>query len=128
MLIIGDLNSYAKEDPIVTLRNAGYSDLVAAFGGSSAYSYVFDGQLGYLDHALANPTLTPQVTGVAAWHINADEVPLFDYNDEIRDAGEASFEAESDARPLYHADAFRTSDHDPVIIGLDLRNAGGPTR
>ena len=128
VLIIGDLNAYAKEDPIVALRNAGYSDLVAAFGGSGAYSYVFDGQLGYLDHALATPPLTPQVTGVAEWHINADEVPLFDYNDEVRDAGEASFEAESDTLPLYHADAFRTSDHDPVIMGLDLRKVVGPTR
>jgi hypothetical protein len=128
VLIIGDLNAYAKEDPIVALRNAGYSDLVAAFGGSDAYSYVFDGQLGYLDHALANLPLTPQVTGVAEWHINADEVPLFDYNDEVRDACEASFEAESDTLSLYHADAFRTSDHDPVIMGLDLRKVVGPTR
>jgi uncharacterized protein len=128
VLIIGDLNTYAREGPIVALRNAGYTDLVAAFGGSEAYSYVFDGQLGYLDHALADATLTPQVTGVAEWHINADEVPLFDYNDEVRDAGEAGFEEESDARPLYHADAFRTSDHDPVIIGLDLRKVVGPTR
>jgi predicted extracellular nuclease len=124
VLIIGDLNAYAKEDPIVALQNAGYTDLVAAFGGSAAYSYVFDGQLGYLDHALANPTLTPQVTGIAEWHINADEVPLFDYNDDVRDAGETSVEEESDARPLYHADEFRTSDHDPVILGLDLRRAG----
>ena len=54
VLIIGDLNSYAKEDPIVALQDAGYTDLVAAFGGPDAYGYVFDGQLGYLDHALAN--------------------------------------------------------------------------
>ena len=33
VLIIGDLNSYAKEDPIVALQNAGYTNLVAAFGG-----------------------------------------------------------------------------------------------
>jgi uncharacterized protein len=120
VLIIGDLNSYAKEDPIVALENAGYSNLVSLFGGPSAYSYVFDGQLGYLDHALSSPTLTPQVTGVAEWHINADEVPLFDYNDDVRDAGEATFEEESDVFPLYEANEFRTSDHDPVIIGLNL--------
>ncbi len=133
VLIIGDLNSYAKEDPIVALQSAGYTDLVAAFGGPSAYGYVFDGQLGYLDHALSNPSLTPQVTGVAEWHINADEIPLFDYNDDVRDPGERdAFEEESDVLPLYEANAFRTSDHDPVIVGLDLRNdppvadAGGP--
>ena len=120
-LIIGDLNSYAKEEPIVTLQNAGYTDLVAEFGGSSAYGYVFDGQLGYLDHGMSNATLTPQVTGAAEWHINADEIPLFDYNDAVRDAGEAAFEDESDVLPLYEANQFRSSDHDPVVVGLDLR-------
>jgi hypothetical protein len=81
---------------------------------------VFDGQLGYLDHALANSSMTPQVSEVAEWHINADEIPLFDYNDDVRDPGESSFEEESDVLPLYQPDAFRSSDHDPVIIGLDL--------
>jgi uncharacterized protein len=122
VLIIGDLNSYAKEDPIVALQNAGYTDLVASFGGPTAYGYVFDGQLGYLDHALSNASLTPQVTGVAEWHINADEIPLFDYNDDVRTADEASFEEESDVFPLYEPNQFRTSDHDPVIIGLNLTN------
>lgn len=128
VLIIGDLNSYAKEDPIVALQNAGYTDLVAAYGGSSAYGYVFDGQLGYLDHALASPDLLAEVTGVAEWHINADEIPLFDYNDDVRDAGERdAFEEESDVLPLYEANEFRTSDHDPVIIGLDICDEIAPT-
>lgn len=120
VLIIGDLNSYAKEDPIVALQDAGYIDLVAAFGGPSAYGYVFDGQLGYLDHALANSSLNPQVADVAEWHINADEIPLFDYNDDARTTGEAAFEEESDTLPLYEPNEFRTSDHDPVIVGLGL--------
>lgn len=130
VLIIGDLNSYAKEDPIVALQSAGYTDLVAQFGGPGAYGYVFDGQLGYLDHALSNPSLTPQVADVAEWHINADEIPLFDYNDDVRDPGEAAFEEESSVLPLYEPNAFRTSDHDPVIVGLNLtiyraRQVGG---
>lgn len=124
VLIIGDLNSYAKEDPIVALQNAGYTDLVATFGGANAYSYVFDGQLGYLDHALANASLRPQVADVTEWHINADEIPLFDYNDDVRDPGERdAFEEESDVLPLYTPNAFRTSDHDPVVIGLNLDGA-----
>ncbi|HET9906365.1 MAG TPA: ExeM/NucH family extracellular endonuclease [Anaerolineales bacterium] len=120
VLIIGDLNSYAKEDPIVALQNSGYTDLVALFGGPNAYGYVFDGQLGYLDHALSNASMTPQVADVAEWHINADEIPLFDYNDDQRTADEATFEEESDTLPLYEPNEFRTSDHDPVIVGLDL--------
>ncbi|MCL4256757.1 MAG: ExeM/NucH family extracellular endonuclease, partial [Anaerolineae bacterium] len=83
VLVIGDLNSYKQEDPITTLEGAGYTDLVELFGGANAYSYLFDGQLGYLDHALANASLLPYITGATEWHINADEVPLFDYNDII---------------------------------------------
>ncbi|MEA5618814.1 ExeM/NucH family extracellular endonuclease [Cronbergia sp. UHCC 0137] len=123
-LIIGDLNAYKGETPITTIKNAGYTDLVESFGGNESYGYVFNGQLGYLDHALANSSLTPQVTGVAEWHINADEVPVFDYNDGVLDSpGEASFEAEPTGNNLYEANAFRTSDHDPVLIGLNLNSA-----
>ncbi len=63
-----------------------YTNLARRSLGADAYSYLFDGQLGHLDYALSSASLTPQVTGVGAWHINADEVPLFDYNDEVRDA------------------------------------------
>ncbi|MCB1845198.1 MAG: hypothetical protein KDI09_19685, partial [Halioglobus sp.] len=86
--------------------------MVAAFGGADAYSYVFDGQLGYLDHALANSTLAPQVAGVTEWHINADEAPLYDYNLEF-DRDPALFDASS---------PYRSSDHDPLLIGLQLRD------
>lgn len=128
-LIIGDLNSYAKEDPIKAIENGpdhtaktadDYTNLVKHFGGDAAYSYVFDGQTGYLDHALASKSLLPQVTRTADWHINADEPVSFDYNDTIKDVGEASFEAKPAALPLYAADQYRTSDHDPVLIGLQL--------
>lgn len=120
VLIVGDLNAYRGETPITTLRGAGYLDLHRFFEGSKAYSYVFDGQLGYLDHALANRPMSSQVVCVASWPINADEVPVFDYNDTARDAGEATFEAEPTANNLYEANAARTSDHDPVLIDINL--------
>ena len=120
VLILGDLNAYRMEDAITTLESAGYTDLAEAFVGPDAYSYVFDGQLGYLDYAMANASLLAQVTGATEWHINADEVPLLDYNDAVRDTGEASFERESDVLPIYAADPYRASDHDPVVVGLDL--------
>lgn len=111
-LIIGDLNSYAMEDPITAIRNAGYTNLVSTFGGPNAYGFAFDGQWGYLDHALASVSLTAQVTGVTEWHINADEPIALDYNTEFKTAGlQAS---------LFAPDAFRSSDHDPVIVGLNL--------
>ena len=120
ILIIGDLNAYAREDPIRALEVAGYTDLIRRFAGADAYSYVFDGQLGYLDYALASPSLLRQVTGAAGWCINADEPPLLDYNDDVLDAGEATYQRKSAAPPIYETDAFRSSDHDPVIVGLQL--------
>jgi predicted extracellular nuclease len=119
-LIIGDLNAYRNEDPIGALEAGGYVDLLDTLIGPTAYTYLFDGQLGYLDHALANNDLFGQVTGVTVWHLNADEIPVFDYNDDIRDPGEQSFERESGVLPIYEPNAFRSSDHDPVIVGLDL--------
>ncbi|CAN5759732.1 hypothetical protein BH10CHL1_BH10CHL1_25680 [soil metagenome] len=112
VLIIGDLNSYALEDPITAIKNAGYTNLIAALSGPKAYSYVFDGQWGYLDHALASASLTQQVAGVGDWHINADEPSVLDYNTDFKSAGQQA--------SLYAPDQFRVSDHDPVLVGLNL--------
>jgi predicted extracellular nuclease len=57
VLVIGDLNSYKREAPITALEDAGFTDLIERFGGEKAYGYLFDGQLGYLDHALASASL-----------------------------------------------------------------------
>jgi uncharacterized protein len=112
VLVLGDMNSYAQEDPIETLRVGGYTDLIEAHVGAAAYSYVFDGQWGYLDHALADPTLVDQVADIVEWHINADEPVVLDYNTDFKTAAQVS--------SLYAADAYRASDHDPVIVGLNL--------
>ncbi|MCP4404373.1 MAG: ExeM/NucH family extracellular endonuclease [bacterium] len=106
-LIIGDLNAYAMEDPIVALESAGYTNLIKSLLGAHAYSYVYFGEAGYLDHALANAPLTAQVTGVAEWHINGDEPSALNYND-------------YNQAILYQPDAYAASDHDPVIVGLQL--------
>ena len=79
--------------------------------GEDAYSYVFDGQIGYLDHALANTDLVDQVTGVTVWHINADEPDLIDYDTSFKQPAQQA---------IYAPDAYRSSDHDPVIVGLEL--------
>ncbi|MBO1927874.1 ExeM/NucH family extracellular endonuclease [Thiomicrorhabdus sp. 6S2-11] len=110
-LIIGDLNAYAMEDPITAIKSAGYSDLIFDLNGGG-YSYVFDGQSGYLDHALASAPLQSQVTGVTEWHINTDEPISLDYNEE--------YKSENQKITYYASDAYRSSDHDPVIIGLNL--------
>jgi predicted extracellular nuclease len=118
-LIIGDLNSYAMEDPVTALENAGYSNLIKTFVGSDAYSFVFSAEAGYLDHALASPALLPQVSGITIWHINADEPRALDYNDSVRDPGEISSDP-LNPPALYQANAYRAADHDPILIGLQL--------
>ncbi len=110
VLIIGDLNAYAQEDPIAALENGGYTNLVEKFLGQGAYSFVFQGQSGYLDHALANGSFEPQITGVTEWHINADEPTVLDYNVE--------FKSPNHVNTLYAPTPFRSSDHDPVIVGV----------
>lgn len=122
ILIIGDLNAYRNEDPISAFINAGYHDAVDFFSGPEAYGYVFDGQLGYLDHALASDALLTHITGVTDWHINADEVNVLDYNDTIVDPGEASFDAKPSALPLFNAGPYRSSDHDPLVVGIQFPN------
>ena len=113
VLIIGDLNAYAQEDPISALKDRGYSNLVEQFHGLDGYSYVYNGESGYLDHALASASLQPEVVDVAEWHINADEPRVLDYNVEYKTA---------DQQVSYYApDAYRSSDHDPVLISLDLQ-------
>ena len=108
VLFVGDLNAYDEENPIDALKAAGYTDLVERYQGEFAYSYVFDGLFGYLDYALANAPLLPQVMGLTEWHINADEPDIWDYDTSYNN-------------PVYYqANPYRTSDHDPVLVGLDL--------
>jgi hypothetical protein len=122
-LVIGDLNAYTFEDPIRTLEEAGYTNLVRLFGGLTAYSYVFQGESGYLDHALANASLAGQVTGTTEWHINPDEPTVLDYT--------TSFKTMNQWSLFYDPGPYRASDHDPVIVGLSMNlapevDAGGP--
>lgn len=114
-LVIGDLNSYAKEDPIVALEEAGFENMVAKFGGDDAYSYVFDGQTGYLDHALATEKLAGEIEGVADWHNNSDEPDINDYNLDFGRSAE-----------YFENNPYRASDHDPVIIGFTPGGNGAP--
>ena len=106
VLVMGDLNAYAKEDPIKVFTDAGYADLHRVFHADSSYSYSYRGAVGYLDHALANPSMLKQVTGMTAYHINSDE----------RDA--YTYDKSSDNT------MFRSSDHDPIIVGLTLGGTG----
>lgn len=102
LLIIGDINSYGNEDPVRVLREAGYVDLVAGrLPPASRYSYVFRGESGYLDTALASPALAEDISKVAFWHVNADEPP------ELHEITKGR-----------RSDPWRSSDHDPLVVDL----------
>ncbi|MEM0926277.1 MAG: ExeM/NucH family extracellular endonuclease [Planctomycetota bacterium] len=111
ILVLGDLNAYQQEDPIDALRANGLIDLheqngVPSRDGVPEYSFVYYGQCGSLDHAFATPSLAADISGVATWHINADEPRFVDYNEEFNPPA------------LFEANPYRSSDHDPVLIGI----------
>ncbi len=106
VLLAGDFNSYEQEDPLQVLKDAGYTDLGASTG---EHTYLFDGYVGSLDHVFASSAAADAVTGTDVWNINsvepiANEYSRYNYNASI----------------LYDPTPFRSSDHDPVLVGLQL--------
>jgi len=99
--VVGDFNAYAMEDPVRVFTDAGWRDPFAGGDGDAHYSFVFDGQAGRLDHLLLGPALASRVAGAAKWHSNADEP--------------------ADIREREAAGPWRSSDHDPLVVGLRLR-------
>ncbi|MBT9463109.1 ExeM/NucH family extracellular endonuclease [Hydrogenophaga sp.] len=114
VVVVGDLNAYGKEDPILELAAQGLVDEIARRGADS-YSYVFDGEAGYLDHGLTTTSLSPLVTGAVHWHINADEPSIIDYNLEFKQPACATCGPD-----YYTPTVYRSSDHDAVLLGLSL--------
>ena len=104
VIALGDFNAYTQEDPVETLRQAGFADLGSSFD-PERYSYVFDDMSGSLDHAFATASLTDKVTGFAHWNINSVESFAYQYT------GNPA---------LYAPHQYRASDHDPLILGVDL--------
>lgn len=111
-MVIGDLNAYAKEDPIRALAQAGYFDVFEALAKTASYGYVFQGLAGSLDHALLNQHAIDALADADKWNINADEPIALDYNVE--------FKTDQQLFDYYAPDAYRSSDHDPVIVSLQL--------
>jgi len=106
VFLLGDFNAYTQEDPLQVLRDAGYADLGADTG---KYTYSFSGQSGSLDHVLASPAARELVTGTDIWNINAGEALALEYS-----------RYNANVRSFYDASPYRSSDHDPVVVGLDL--------
>jgi predicted extracellular nuclease len=101
-LVIGDLNAHAQEDPLRLLYSRGWQDAFALVKAERPYSFVWAGQSARLDHALLDAGLAGRLRGAVEWHANADESERFDY------------------RLDRDNDPWRASDHDPLLLGLDL--------
>ncbi|MES2104282.1 MAG: ExeM/NucH family extracellular endonuclease [Pseudomonadota bacterium] len=108
VLMVGDYNSYLNEDPIASIEAGGFEALARRVPALERYSFIFDGQSGVLDHAFASGSMAAQVSGVTIWHVNCDEPEVLDYNTEFK----------TDDR--YDVTPYRSSDHDPVLVGLTL--------
>lgn len=109
VLMMGDFNSYLREDPVKALQTAGFESLLERMKARDRFTYVFGGETGALDHAYASGSMSAQVRGVDVWHINADEPTVIDYN------------TENKTNDRYAPTPFRASDHDPVLVGLNLK-------
>lgn len=107
-LIAGDLNSYAREEPLHRFEAGGYRSLVHHFHPCTSeacqqHSYRFKGQKGSLDYLLASEALLSQVAKARAWNINADEPRALSYRQTTSGDG-----------------PWRASDHNPVISDIRL--------
>ena len=106
VFLTGDFNAYDLEDPIQVLLEAGY---INQGNKSGEYTYAFGGTVGSLDHVFASPEADATVNAVDVWNINSVESVALEYsryNNNVTD--------------FYVADAYRSSDHDPVVLGLNL--------
>lgn len=105
VIIAGDLNAYAAEDPVRLLLRAGKRDLIQeALPGVTLYSYVFRGEAGRLDYLIGDSSRALSVLAGGIWNSNADEPPFLAYD--------GRFPAEG---------PWRSSDHDPVWVDLRFR-------
>ena len=118
ILIVGDLNSYSQEDPLLVFAKAGFKNLneveTLYSGHRPFFSYSYQGYLGNLDHVLANSAMLPFVRSIDSWHINSVEDSLLDYQTESNGQDYPSIDHYADPN------AYRSSDHDPLVIGIEF--------
>ncbi|WP_299016845.1 ExeM/NucH family extracellular endonuclease [uncultured Photobacterium sp.] len=137
VLVLGDLNSYGMEDPVLALTtipearkgkvktassttlNGEEYDVVGRvlekgaglvnLNDPTAFSYNYGAELGSLDHVLGNVSVVNKRLGITDWHINSLESNLFEYGGKYTGDLDKS------------ENAFSASDHDPVIVVLDYK-------
>ncbi|XOZ32592.1 ExeM/NucH family extracellular endonuclease [Halomonadaceae bacterium KBTZ08] len=114
VLLVGDLNAYAREAPVARLKQAGYRNALSGRHPRPASSYIYHAQSGTLDYILASGALGRAIEAAGIRAINADEPPLLHYGRDDRIELPASL-------TLAGKKPWRASDHDPTWV--DLRPA-----
>ncbi|MDR6176455.1 5'-nucleotidase [Nocardioides zeae] len=108
VFLTGDFNSYTQEDPLHVLYDEGFTDIAS----EGEWSYSFSGMSGSLDHVLANEAAAAMVTGSDIWEINAVESVAYEYS-----------RSNYNATDFYAPDAYRSSDHEPHVVGIAVGEA-----
>lgn len=108
VFLTGDFNSYTQEDPLRLLYDEGYTDIAS----EGEWSYSFSGMSGSLDHVLANEAAAAMVTGSDIWEINAVESVAYEYS-----------RYNYNATDFYAPDPYRSSDHEPHVVGIAVGEA-----
>ena len=104
--LVGDFNSYGREDPLQVLDAAGYRNAAP----DDEWSYSFSGLAGSLDHVLLNGPARSRLTRADIWNVNSGESPALEYST-----------YKTTTTDLYSPDPKRSSDHDPVVVGFRRR-------
>ncbi|WP_196804043.1 ExeM/NucH family extracellular endonuclease [Marmoricola sp. URHB0036] len=108
VFLSGDFNSYTREDPLQRLYDAGYTD-IGSHESPAEHTYLFDGTVGSLDHVLGNAAAMGVVTGAHVWNLSSVESVALEYS-----------RYNYNATDFYEPGPYRASDHDPLVVGLDL--------
>lgn len=121
ILMLGDYNCYRYEQPVQTIVNAGYEDILAS--DSLNYSYCYKGECGSLDRVFASPTMATQISGVAHIHWNTDFYYSAAYYSKYNFNNKPYDQQQNNIKKVMSKAAkknllFRYSDHDPVLIGI----------
>ncbi|MEO7131803.1 MAG: ExeM/NucH family extracellular endonuclease, partial [Dermatophilaceae bacterium] len=106
VFLAGDFNAYTQEDPLKVLYDSGWTDLNSNYK-TGKQSYSFGGMNGSLDHVLANASALARTTGADIWNINAPESIALEYS-----------RYNSHGSLFYDDSPYRSSDHDPVLVGF----------
>lgn len=93
VVVLGDLNDFEFSKPLQTLETAGLVNMIKELPREDRYSYTYQGNSQVLDHILVTENLKAH-TEVDALHINADYSGV---------------------------SGKRASDHDPVLVQIDLK-------